>query len=192
MALAPPILPVKSVRQNRRWIPAVLMAALFLSGGVIGAGLAAIAIHSQAEILLNREKLPDMILLMIQNDLGIQLTPEQMEQVKTILESRQDSLRNLRHGSPSALSIMSTTCSTAQVGGVLDASQRENGMTPSAKSCGSGFRGVNIVPRLRPNRPCFRLTASDERDAVVTFVTMWHSRHELPVRARKATLSVPQ
>jgi hypothetical protein len=96
MAFAPPISPVKSGRQNRRWIPAVLMAALFLSGGAIGAGLAAIAIHSQRETLFNRDKLPDLILLMIQDDLGINLTPDQMQQVKTILEKRQESLRTLR------------------------------------------------------------------------------------------------
>jgi len=124
MALAPPILPVKSVRQNRRWIPAVLMAALFLSGSVIGAGLAAIAIHSQREVLLNREKLPDMILLMIQNDLAIQLTPDQMQRVKTILEERQESLRNLRLETRPRFD-HEYDLLDSQVSAVLDASQRD-------------------------------------------------------------------
>ena len=52
MAFAPPITQAKTVRQNRRWIAGILMASLFLSGGVIGAGLAAIAIHSQREKML--------------------------------------------------------------------------------------------------------------------------------------------
>ncbi len=124
MAFAPPILPVKSMRQNRRWIPAVLMAALFLSGGVIGAGLAAIAIHSQREILLNRDKLPDMILLMIQNDLGIQLTPDETQQVKKILEQRQESLRNLRLETRPRFD-HEYDLLDSQVSAVLDASQRE-------------------------------------------------------------------
>jgi hypothetical protein len=123
MAFAPPISPVRSVRQSRRWIPAVLMAALFLSGGVIGAGLAAIAIHGQREILLNREKLPDMILLMIQDDLGIQLTPDQMQQVKTILEKRQESLRNLRVEVRPRFD-HEYDLLDSQVGAVLDTSQR--------------------------------------------------------------------
>jgi hypothetical protein len=123
MALAPPISPVKSVRQNRRWIPAVLMAALFLSGGVIGAGLAAIAIHGQREMLFNREKLPDMILLMIQDDLGIKLSPDQMQQVKTILEKRQESLRNLRVEVRPRFD-REYDLLDSQVGAVLDSSQR--------------------------------------------------------------------
>ena len=124
MAFAPPISQIKSVRQNRRWIAAALMAALFLSGGVIGAGLAAIAIHSQREILLNREKLPDMILLMIQNDLGIKLSPDQMQEVKTILEKRQESLRNLRVEVRPRFD-HEYDLLDSQVGAVLDASQRD-------------------------------------------------------------------
>ncbi len=85
------------MRKNRRWIAGVLMASLFLSGGVIGAGLAAIAIHSQREkMMLNREQLPDLVLMMIQNDLGIKLSPDQTQQIKGILEKRQESLRNIR------------------------------------------------------------------------------------------------
>jgi hypothetical protein len=123
MVLATPVLPVKSVRPNRRWVPVALMAALFLSGGVIGAGLAAMAIHSQREVLFNREKLPDMILLMIQDDLGIHLTPDQMKQVKGILESRQDSLRSLRVEVRPRFD-HEYELLDSQVGAVLDASQR--------------------------------------------------------------------
>ena len=87
MASAPPISQAKSIRQNRRWIAGILMAALFLSGGVIGAGLAAIAIHNTRQAyLVDREKLPEWILLMIQNDLGITLSPDQTQEVKAILE----------------------------------------------------------------------------------------------------------
>jgi hypothetical protein len=123
MAFAPPISQAKSVRQNRRWIAAALMAALFLSGGVIGAGLAAIAIHNQREILLNREQLPDKILLMIQDDLGIKLTPDQMQEVKSILEKRQDSLRNIRVEVRPRFD-HEYDLLDSQVGEVLDASQR--------------------------------------------------------------------
>jgi hypothetical protein len=123
MTFAPPISPIKPVRQRRRWLPTILMAALFLSGGVIGAGLAAIAIHSQREVLLNRDKLPDLVLLMIQNDLGIKLTPDQMQQVKTILEKRQESLRNIRAEVRPRFD-HEYDLLDSQVGAVLDASQR--------------------------------------------------------------------
>lgn len=97
MAVAPAPVLKQTRPAGRRWVTGVLSAALFLSGGVIGFGVAAIAIHKhRSHLHSHSEALPDNILTMIRNELGIELDTKQTAEVMAILCQRQEALQTIR------------------------------------------------------------------------------------------------